>query len=52
MDPAPAGGRMEPSMSPGSSAPTLVESRPVVTNVADVPASIAERLNANGCGPR
>src|SRR5438045_530793 len=34
---APAGGRIEPSMSPGSNAPTLVERRPVVTNVADVP---------------
>src|SRR4026209_2880852 len=52
---APAGGWVEPSRSPGRNA-SLAElntsgSR-VVTNVAGWPASIAARLNANGCGPR
>jgi hypothetical protein len=52
---APAGGAVEPSRSPGSIASfaelNTAEFR-VVTNDAGEPASIAARLNANGCGPR
>ena len=50
---APAGGGVFPSRSAGRYAssvdPPVI---PVVTKVAAFPTSIAERLNANGCGPR
>src|SRR5579859_349442 len=50
---APAGGRMLPSRSPGNMKPSAVLSGPaVVTKVAVVPASMAGRSKANGCGPR
>jgi hypothetical protein len=52
---APAGGAAEPSRSPGSIASFAelkTDELRVVTNVAGVPASMAARLNANGCGPR
>jgi hypothetical protein len=52
---APAGGSVEPSRSAGSMASfelLKTDGFLVVTNVAAVPASIAERSNANGCGPR
>src|ERR1700675_280851 len=51
----PAGGRVDPSRSAGSipSLPLLkTAGSRVVTNVAVVPASIAARSKANGCGPR
>ena len=52
---APAGGMIEPSRSAGSIASALLlkkaESRDVM-NVPGEPASIAARLNANGCTPR
>src|SRR6266542_4124846 len=52
---APAGGGVEPSRSPGRNA-SDVGAKKIgsldVTNVAEVPAIIAARLNANGCGPR
>ena len=51
----PAGGVVDPSRSPGriaSFAELKTDASRVVTNVAGWPASIAARLNANGCGPR
>ena len=48
----PAGGTIDPSRSPGRMKPMLEDIRPVVTKVAAVPASIAERSSAKGCGPR
>jgi len=52
---APTGGSVVPSRSAGMIV-SLTELKTagarVVTNVAGLPASIAARLNANGCGPR
>ena len=49
---APEGGVVVPSRSDGRIASSLELSKPVLTKVAGLPASIAVRLNANGCGPR
>ncbi len=47
-----AGGRIDPSKSAGMSWSSVGPSIPVLTIVAALPASIAERSSANGCGPR
>src|SRR6478736_10404890 len=47
-----AGGRIDPSKSAGISWSSEGLSIPVLTIVAGVPASIAVRSSANGCGPR
>ena len=51
---APEGGGVEPSRSAGRYGSSLALDGVVgtVMNVAGEPASIAARLNANGCGPR
>ncbi|PYK40563.1 MAG: hypothetical protein DME49_00145 [Verrucomicrobia bacterium] len=50
---APAGGNVEPSRSAGKKGETEPPRGPAgLMKVAGEPASIAVRLNANGCGPR
>src|SRR3954451_18569974 len=49
---APAAGWFSPSMSAGISWSSISVSLPVLTIVAGLPASMAARLSANGCGPR
>ena len=48
----PEGGWFDPSRSAGMSWSSVGPSMPVLTIVAGVPLSIAERSRANGCGPR
>ena len=49
---APPGGRIDPSKSAGMSWSSVGPSIPVLMIVAGLPASIAVRSIANGCGPR
>ncbi len=49
---APEGGWFDPSMSAGMSWSSEGVRTPVLTTVAALPASIADRSSANGCGPR
>src|SRR5215469_1513230 len=49
---APAGGWVDPSREAGMSWLSFGPSMPVLMTVAGLPASIADRSSANGCGPR